>query len=130
MWCCYLCSDYLFKLLLIGDSGVGKSCLLLRFAVSYLLFVLFYIVVFFCFLLLVYRVAHLLIQIILSPTQKIYLLWVNWFEMDINILLKNSYPHILCSLFWLFLGGHYLQLVGFFSVAFLIGLCKWKCGVQ
>jgi Ras-related protein Rab-1A len=27
------CSDYLFKLLLIGDSGVGKSCLLLRFAV-------------------------------------------------------------------------------------------------
>lgn len=28
-------SDYLFKLLLIGDSGVGKSCLLLRFAVSW-----------------------------------------------------------------------------------------------
>ncbi|KAI8555214.1 hypothetical protein RHMOL_Rhmol05G0157500 [Rhododendron molle] len=26
------CSDYLFKLLLIGDSSVGKSCLLLRFA--------------------------------------------------------------------------------------------------
>uniref|UniRef100_A0A672JXR9 Ras-related protein Rab-1A-like n=1 Tax=Sinocyclocheilus grahami TaxID=75366 RepID=A0A672JXR9_SINGR len=26
--------DYLFKLLLIGDSGVGKSCILLRFAVS------------------------------------------------------------------------------------------------
>ncbi|EZG76300.1 small GTPase family Rab subfamily protein [Gregarina niphandrodes] len=25
-------SDYLFKILLIGDSGVGKSCLLLRFA--------------------------------------------------------------------------------------------------
>jgi len=24
--------DYLFKLLLIGDSGVGKSSLLLRFA--------------------------------------------------------------------------------------------------
>ena len=24
--------DYLYKLLLIGDSGVGKSCLLLRFA--------------------------------------------------------------------------------------------------
>ena len=24
--------DYLFKLVLIGDSGVGKSCLLLRFA--------------------------------------------------------------------------------------------------
>jgi len=23
--------DYLFKLLLIGDSGVGKSCLLLRY---------------------------------------------------------------------------------------------------
>lgn len=28
----FQCSDYLFKLLLIGDSGVGKSCLLLRFA--------------------------------------------------------------------------------------------------
>ena len=27
-----ICSDYLFKLVLIGDSGVGKSCLLLRFA--------------------------------------------------------------------------------------------------
>lgn len=26
-------SDYFFKLLLIGDSGVGKSCLILRFAV-------------------------------------------------------------------------------------------------
>jgi small GTP-binding protein len=25
-------SDYLFKVLLIGDSGVGKSCLLLRFS--------------------------------------------------------------------------------------------------
>jgi GTPase SAR1 family protein len=25
-------SDYLFKLLIIGDSGVGKSCLLLRCA--------------------------------------------------------------------------------------------------
>eukprot|EP01079_Euglenida_sp_SAG-EU17-18_P002633 gene2633-3322_t len=24
--------DYLFKLLVIGDSGVGKSCLLMRFA--------------------------------------------------------------------------------------------------
>ena len=32
------CSDYLFKLLLIGDSGVGKSCLLLRFAVRTLIF--------------------------------------------------------------------------------------------
>lgn len=31
---CFYFSDYLFKLLLIGDSGVGKSCLLLRFAVS------------------------------------------------------------------------------------------------
>lgn len=29
---CHHYSDYLFKLLLIGDSGVGKSCLLLRFA--------------------------------------------------------------------------------------------------
>ena len=28
--------DYLFKLVLIGDSSVGKSCLLLRFAVSHL----------------------------------------------------------------------------------------------
>jgi hypothetical protein len=27
--------DYLFKLVLIGDSGVGKSCLLLRFAVRH-----------------------------------------------------------------------------------------------
>lgn len=26
--------DYLFKLVLVGDSGVGKSCLLTRFAVS------------------------------------------------------------------------------------------------
>ncbi|KAF3792222.1 GTP-binding protein [Nymphaea thermarum] len=34
----FSCSDYLFKLLLIGDSGVGKSCLLLRFAVSVILF--------------------------------------------------------------------------------------------
>lgn len=35
IWLCSpFCSDYLFKLLLIGDSGVGKSCLLLRFAVS------------------------------------------------------------------------------------------------
>ena len=28
--------DYLFKVVLIGDSGVGKSCLLLRFAVRIL----------------------------------------------------------------------------------------------
>lgn len=28
--------DHLFKLVLIGDSGVGKSCLLLRFAVRVL----------------------------------------------------------------------------------------------
>ena len=27
-----MCSDYLFKMLLIGNSGVGKSCLLLRYA--------------------------------------------------------------------------------------------------
>ncbi len=26
--------EYLFKLLLIGDSGVGKSCILTRFAVN------------------------------------------------------------------------------------------------
>ena len=31
-FCLSFYSDYLFKLLLIGDSGVGKSCLLLRFA--------------------------------------------------------------------------------------------------
>ena len=32
--CTYLpADDYLFILVLIGDSGVGKSCLLLRFAV-------------------------------------------------------------------------------------------------
>lgn len=30
---CVLADDYLFILVLIGDSGVGKSCLLLRFAV-------------------------------------------------------------------------------------------------
>ena len=29
---CVICSDYLFKVLMIGNSGVGKSCLLLRFA--------------------------------------------------------------------------------------------------
>ena len=29
-----LYSDYLFKMLLIGNSGVGKSCLLVRYAVS------------------------------------------------------------------------------------------------
>lgn len=36
-WNCFVIfsSDYLFKLLLIGDSGVGKSCLLLRFSVSF-----------------------------------------------------------------------------------------------
>ena len=28
----FISSDHLWKLLLIGDSGVGKSCLLLRFA--------------------------------------------------------------------------------------------------
>ena len=31
-----LADDYLFILVLIGDSGVGKSCLLLRFAVRFL----------------------------------------------------------------------------------------------
>ena len=24
--------DYLFKLVMVGDTGVGKSCLILRFA--------------------------------------------------------------------------------------------------
>lgn len=38
-------SDYLFKLLLIGDSGVGKSCLLLRFAVSPVHFLVLYFTV-------------------------------------------------------------------------------------
>lgn len=43
LFCSLIRSDYLFKLLLIGDSGVGKSCLLLRFAVSArCLFVLIY----------------------------------------------------------------------------------------
>ena len=28
----YFTSDYLFKMLIIGNSGVGKSCLLLRYA--------------------------------------------------------------------------------------------------
>ena len=28
-------SDYLFKVLLIGNSGVGKSCFLMRFSVLY-----------------------------------------------------------------------------------------------
>lgn len=28
----YSYSDYLFKMLLIGNSGVGKSCLLMRYA--------------------------------------------------------------------------------------------------
>jgi predicted ATP-dependent serine protease len=36
LFCFSHLSDYLFKLLLIGDSGVGKSCLLLRFAVTIL----------------------------------------------------------------------------------------------
>lgn len=38
---CFAHSDYLFKLLLIGDSGVGKSCLLLRFAVGIRIFLFF-----------------------------------------------------------------------------------------
>jgi len=42
----YFVSDYLFKLLLIGDSGVGKSCLLLRFAVSFEGFVVARLLVF------------------------------------------------------------------------------------
>ena len=36
------CSDYLFKVLMIGNSGVGKSCLLLRFAVSSLVISIFH----------------------------------------------------------------------------------------
>jgi len=38
------CSDYLFKLLLIGDSGVGKSCLLLRFAVSIIVIIIIIVI--------------------------------------------------------------------------------------
>lgn len=41
-------SDYLFKLLLIGDSSVGKSCLLLRFAVNFN-FLLFFKLLFSCY---------------------------------------------------------------------------------
>jgi Ras-related protein Rab-1A len=26
------CSDHIFKIIIIGDSGAGKSCLLVRFA--------------------------------------------------------------------------------------------------
>ena len=37
------CSDYLFKVLMIGNSGVGKSCLLLRFAVSSLVISIFHL---------------------------------------------------------------------------------------
>ena len=29
------CSDDVYKLLMVGDECVGKTCLLLRFAVSY-----------------------------------------------------------------------------------------------
>jgi hypothetical protein len=49
--------DFLIKLLLIGDSGVGKSCLLLRFRfVSRLIVIKLFILMFvdsffvFCFL--------------------------------------------------------------------------------
>lgn len=28
------CSDFLFKMVLVGDDGVGKSCLMSSFAVS------------------------------------------------------------------------------------------------
>ena len=34
----YICSDYLFKLVLFGNSGVGKAYLLLWFMVSHCLF--------------------------------------------------------------------------------------------
>ncbi|KAH7575964.1 hypothetical protein JRO89_XS02G0264100 [Xanthoceras sorbifolium] len=43
--------DYLFKLLLIGDSSVGKSCLLLRFAVKLTLLFSGIFFIDFCFLL-------------------------------------------------------------------------------
>jgi len=32
-FCLILYSEYIFKLLVIGDSGTGKTCLLLRFVV-------------------------------------------------------------------------------------------------
>ena len=37
--------DYFFKFVLIGDTCIGKSCLLVRFAVSYPPLILFYIYV-------------------------------------------------------------------------------------
>ena len=37
---CLYFSDYLLKLIIIGDSGVGKSSLLMRFTVSIILFII------------------------------------------------------------------------------------------
>ena len=41
-------SDYLFKILLIGNSGVGKSCMLMRYAVNLFLNFKFSIMISFC----------------------------------------------------------------------------------
>jgi GTPase SAR1 family protein len=32
--CFFVASDHTFKVLLLGDSGVGKSCMLLQYVVS------------------------------------------------------------------------------------------------
>ena len=37
--------DYFFKFVLIGDTCIGKSCLLVRFAVSYPYLILFYVLI-------------------------------------------------------------------------------------
>lgn len=60
------CSDYLFKLLLIGDSGVGKSCLLLRFAVSI------------CNMFVMLRVLALWFVLLTSLICSLYMMGLSW----------------------------------------------------